>query len=611
MGYTSLSECIKDLERSGQLVRVKEEIDPHLEMASVHMHVNRKSGPAILFENVIGCKFPAVSNLFGTMERARFIFRNELRKVEKVLRLRNDPRGILRDLSSAWYGLNSIPKKSRDHSLLANEIRLSELPQIQCWPKDGGAFITLPLVYSENAFNPGVKNSNLGMYRVQMSGNEYVMDKEAGMHYQIHRGIGVHQAAAMQNNVPLKVSIFVGGPPADILSAVMPLPEGMSELTFAGLMNGRRFRYSYSDNFFIPASSDFLILGEVHGTEIKPEGPFGDHLGYYSLTHAFPLLRIRKVFHKNNAIWPFTVVGRPPQEDSVFGKLIHELTGEILPQEIPGLKEVNAVDEAGVHPLLLAIGQERYTPYNAEKRPQELLTIANRILGTGQLSLAKYLLICTDDGSNINTINKPEFLRHLLRRIDLSRDVHFQTNTTIDTLDYSGTGLNSGSKVILAAGNKVLRELGSNLPPFTLPTGFSNPVLIREGMIAVTGPAWTSYDKAKHELNVFVSSLAAAADDSFVGVTKFPLIILCDDSAELCESTLRNFLWITFTRSNPSHDIYGVHEFIENKHWGCRGSLIIDARIKSHHAPVLTEDPQVLKNIQRFFIPGASLHAFA
>jgi 4-hydroxy-3-polyprenylbenzoate decarboxylase len=252
----------------------------------------------------------------------------------------------------------------------------------------------------------------------------------------------------------------------------MPLPEGLSELTFAGALGGRRFRYFYDDEGVCgSADADFVITGTVHAGELKPEGPFGDHLGYYSLAHDFPVLRVHRVYHREGAIYPFTVVGRPPQEDTAFGALVHELSGGAIPQEIPGVKAVHAIDAAGVHPLCLAIGSERYTPYLPERRPQELLTIANHILGTNQLSLAKYLLIAAhEDDPALDIDDVPGFFRHVLERIDLTRDLHFQTRTTIDTLDYSGTGLNEGSKVVIAAAGERRRELWSEPP-----AGFEQP----------------------------------------------------------------------------------------------------------------------------------------
>src|SRR5439155_1263669 len=161
--------------------------------------------------------------------------------------------------------------------------------------------------------------SNLGMYRVQLSGGEYEPDREVGLHYQIHRGIGVHHAAALRQGVPFRVNLFVGGPPALTLAAVMPLPEGMPELAFAGALGGRRVRLACPqgrERLPVFADADFCIVGTVDPERLLPEGPFGDHLGYYSLAHPFPVLNVERVYHRDGAIWPFTVVGRPPQEDT-------------------------------------------------------------------------------------------------------------------------------------------------------------------------------------------------------------------------------------------------------------------------------------------------------
>lgn len=604
--YRNLEECIIDLEKHGHLVRIREEVDPHLEMAAIHLKVYEAGGPALLFENVKGTKFRAISNLFGTLERSKFMFRDTLEEVQKVISLRSDPMKVLKNpfkyFQTGLAAGKALPlKKSSSLPVAAQEINISDLPLIQHWPMDGGAFITLPQVYSEDIEKPGVMNSNLGMYRAQLNGNDYALNQEIGLHYQIHRGIGVHQEKAIKQGQPLKVSIFVGGPPSHTLSAVMPLPEGMSELTFAGLLAGRRFRYSYIDGYCISNDADFVITGELHPGESRPEGPFGDHLGYYSLIHPFPVLKVHKVYAKPNAIWPFTVVGRPPQEDTVFGELIHEITGDGVKQEIPGVKEVHAVDAAGVHPLLFAIGSERYTPYQQEKQPMELLTIANRILGTGQVSLAKYLFITAEENRPLDSHDVPDFLTYILERLDLQRDIHFQTNTTIDTLDYSGTGLNRGSKVVFAAYGEPKRELCKEVPDvFQHLRVFENPRLVMPGIVAIQSKKFTSYEYAHQEMQELSKAIQSRSP-----IASCPMIIVCDDSLYL-SATVRNFLWITFTRSNPSHDIYGVNSYYENKHWAC-DNLIIDARIKPHHAPPLEMDPQVEKNIQRFFVKGASL----
>lgn len=608
--YHSLESCLLDLEKNGHLVRIKEEVDPYLEMAALHLRIHEAGGPALLFENVKGSRFRAASNIFGTLDRSKFIFRDTLGLVQELIELKNDPLKALRrpfhHLKTAMAAAKAFPlKHPSSKPVLYEEIRITDLPQVHHWIKDGGAFVTLPQVYTEDIDQPGIMKSNLGMYRIQLSGNDYVQDKEIGLHYQIHRGIGVHQSKANNKGVPLKVSCFVGGPPAHTVSAVMPLPEGISEMTFAGVLGGRRFRYTYVDGHCISTDADFVITGEVYPGENKPEGPFGDHLGYYSLTHTFPVMRVHKVYARKNAIWPFTVVGRPPQEDTSFGQLIHEITGDAIPQEIPGVKEIHAVDAAGVHPLLLAIGSERYTPYMPVKQPAELLTIANHILGTGQLSLAKFLFIIADDAAaKCSTHNVRHFMEYLLERIDLMRDVHFHTNTTIDTLDYSGTGLNTGSKVVFAACGDVKRTLDREVPALIKEIqAFSNPEMAMPGVLCLQAQPFSDYATAQQEIEILNQQLQLQVDD----LTGIPFIVLCDD-AVFTAATMHNYLWVTFTRCNPSHDIYGIAASTVHKHWGCKGPLVIDARIKPHHAPPLLKDPVTENAINRFFEKGASLY---
>lgn len=612
MQFESLESCLIYLDKINQLVRIKEEVDPNLEMAAIHLRVHEMGGPALLFENIKGCRFRAASNIFGTLERSKFIFSNTIEEVQQLIELRKNPlkafKSPIQNLGTAFSALRAFPKKNPPNKpVLFQEISVAELPQIKHWPMDGGAFITLPQVYTQDIDNPGIMHANLGMYRIQLSGNKYEFNKEAGLHYQLHRGIGIHQQKANKKGEPLKVSVFVGGPPAHSVAAVMPLPEGISEMTFAGVLAKRRFRYFYKDGYCISADADFVITGDVYPNENKPEGPFGDHLGYYSLAHEFPVMKIRKVYARKNAIWPFTVVGRPPQEDTSFGQLIHEITGSAVQQEIPGLKEINAVDAAGVHPLLLAIGSERYTPYNPIKQPAEILTIANHILGTGQLSLAKFLFITADDNNTINTKNIEAYFAYFLQRINLERDVHFYTNTSIDTLDYSGTDLNAGSKVVLAAYGEPVRVLNESVPSVIKNiSGVVNAKKIMPGIMAMQTNPFVDYETASKEIEKF-ARLCAQFVDELQGT---PLIVLCDD-VEFITQNLNNFLWLTFTRSNPSHDIYGIKSFTENKHWGCKGPLIIDARKKPHHAPILEKDTATEKKIDRLFEKGGSLYALS
>lgn len=612
MGYRSTRECVNDLERHGKLLRVDAELDARLEIPEVHRRVNARGGPALLFTNVKDCRFAAASNLFGTLEQSEFLFRDTLETVRRLVELKIDPTSLLRSpgryWKAPWHALSMRPRRVRSGPVTRHATRISELPQIVSWPDDGGPFVTLPQVYTESQVRPGLKHSNLGMYRIQLGGNEYAQDQEIGLHYQIHRGIGVHHQEAIRAGAPFRVNIFVGGAPAMSLAAVMPLPEGMSELGFAGALAGHRIpMVTALGTLPIYGDADFCISGVVDGTQMLPEGPFGDHLGYYSLKHPFPVLKVEKVWHRDGAIWPFTVVGRPPQEDTSFGQLIHEITGPVIPTVIAGIKAIHAVDAAGVHPLLLAIGSERYMPFLDRAAPQELLTQANAILGQGQLSLAKYLLIINQsDAPNLEIHDIGAFFTHLLERIDLARDLHFQTCTTIDTLDYSGGGLNQGSKVVMAAVGPPRRTLLTEIPSsLKLPPSCAAAKLCQRGILAVSGPEHLSF---AGEQDSFAETLAQWAA-SQLWPEGIPLVVLVDD-ADFTAQSLANFLWVTFTRSNPATDIHGARGTVVDKHWACAAPLIIDARLKKHHAPPLEVAPETAKRVDALAAQGGPLAKF-
>lgn len=609
MGYRNLQETVADLESTAQLKRIEVEVDPCLEIGVIQRRVYAAGGPALLFTKVTGCDFPMLGNLFGTLERARYLFRDSLPAIERLVALKVDPglafREIGASLGLARHAWHLLPKSASKGPLLQNTTTLAQLPQLLSWPEDGGAFITLPQVYTESPDKSGWQGSNLGMYRVQISGGEYAPD-EAGLHYQLHRGIGVHHTAALQKGQPLPVNVFVGGPPSLALAAVMPLPEGMPELAFAGLLGGHRLSVVKTPNGLLaPAEADFCLSGYILPGQTRPEGPFGDHLGYYSLAHDFPVMKVAQVYHRPGAIWPFTTVGRPPQEDTTFGDLIHEMTGAAIPDLVPGVRAIHAVDVAGVHPLLLAIGSERYLPYVENTGPQELLTQANALLGQGQLSLAKYLLIVNEhDEPELDIHDIGAFLQSLLSRIDWRRDLHFQTCTTMDTLDYSGSALNAGSKVVMAASGPVQRRLPTELPgDLRLPTGFSKPQLAVPGVLVLQGEPWQG------ERGVPAVDLVAFCRSYTQGdvINAFPLVVIVDD-AEFSARNLENLLWVAFTRSAPASDIEGIASFSHVKHWGCHGSLVVDARSKSFHAPPLEDDLDVERRVDALGVTGGALH---
>ncbi|MEM9886544.1 MAG: UbiD family decarboxylase [Bacteroidota bacterium] len=606
MAYRSLREAALDLERTGQLIRVKSEVDPDLEIAEIHRRFFDQGGPALWFENVKGSPFSALSNLYGTFERTEFLFRHTLEKVQKVIELKADPANFAKNpfryLGAPFTALSALPKRRRfNRPTLYGTTSIDQLPLIKSWPMDGGAFVTMPQVITLPPNTKSVMQSNIGMYRVQLSGNEYEMNHEVGMHYQLHRGIGVHHTMHNASDVPFRASVVIGGPPSYAFSAIMPLPEGLSEMTFAGMLGGRRYGYTWQNQQLVPTDADFVITGIIRKNEKKPEGPFGDHLGYYSLEHDFPVMEVENVYHRKDAIWHFSVVGRPPQEDSSFGYLIHKIVKLLTPQEFPGIHEINAVDAAGVHPLLLAIGSERYMPFR-ERKPEEILTQANRIIGSGQTSLAKFLIIAAKgDDPKVTTHDISDFFRHVLERVDWTRDLHFHTRTTIDTLDYSGSGWNEGSKVIMACCGEKRRDLKAELPTdFSLPNGFREARFVQPGILAIQANPFVD-ENSREEMKNLADYLKR------FDWAEIPMIVVCDDS-QFLGATLNNFLWATFTRTNPSHDIHGVDSFVQFKHWGCRGALILDARIKPHHAPELIPDKKVVEKVDRLFSKGGELY---
>jgi 4-hydroxy-3-polyprenylbenzoate decarboxylase len=612
--YKSLEQALLDLEKAGMLKRIHAEVDPHLEMAEIARENFRQGGPALLFEHVKGSKFRAACNIFGNDERFNFLFRDGFEQTKTAIQFKSNPVEFFRRPSPAKFwkalqaGISSMPMRSGCISDF-EECSLSDLPQLVSWPLDGGAFITLPQVATRPSENANILQTNVGMYRIQISGNDYIPNEECGLHYQIKRDIARHHQKALEESRPLKVSIFIGGPPSHTFAAVMPMPENLSELLFAGMLGNRRFRYFEHDGYIVSSDADFCILGELE-PGLKPEGPFGDHIGYYSGKHDFPCMRVQKVLCKKNAIFPFTVVGRPPQEDTLFGKFIHKITEPMVPASLPGVYGIHAIDDAGVHPLCLALGSEAFRPYATaeEREPMELLKTANALLGFNQASLTKYLLIAAkEDAASLDVNDVPAFFTHVLERIHFDRDLHFQTATTIDTLDYTGTSLNHGSKVVIAAAGVKCRELRNNpsdLESLTLPQGFKVAAIVMPGVLMIEGPATLASnetaDKSDNEKPATFAELKASlAHWEFR--ENYPWISIIDEGAARLAANsetstnniISDFLWLTFTRSDPAQDIYGLDETVEEKHWKCNAPLIIDARIKPRHQKQLTVPAEI------------------
>ncbi len=561
---TNLRHFISRLRAEGEVVDIHEEVDPYLEIAEIHRRVAAADGPALFFHNVKNSSFPIVTNLFGSKKRVELAFPGRPEKIiANLVHLltRSFPpkpkelwqqRGTLKQLFSLGT------KRQRQAPVMEQLVsppNLEMLPLLKSWPEDGGSFITLPLVYTEP---PGGGPPNLGMYRIQR------YDKTTtGLHFQIQKGGGFHYHLAEQKSQPLPVTIFIGGPPALILSAITPLPENLSELMIAGLMQGEKLtvnRSSFSPHPIL-AECEFALVGESPPHLRKPEGPFGDHYGYYSLAHDFPVFHCKALFHRKDAIYPATVVGKPKQEDFYIGDYLQEMLSPLFPVVMPSVKSLWSYGETGFHALSAAVVRERYY--------RECMVSAFRILGEGQLSLTKFLLL-TDQPTDLR--NFKALLTIVLERFKPETDLFIFSNLSLDTLDYTGPELNKGSRgVMLGIGEKI-RDLPQEFVG-TLPQGISAAHPFSPGCLVLEGTDPQCY-----------------SHDSF---QKWPLLILVDNLAKTLKSST-SFLWTVFTRFEPAADIHSATHIFRN-HLCHTGPILIDARMKPSYPAELICDPETAR----------------
>ncbi len=565
------------LKTEGELHVIDAAIDPCLELAEIQRRIVARGGPALLFTNIRGTKFPVTTNLFGTRRRIDLAFGEEpsrffKRVVEAVEFLAAPSISKLwdfRDLAHA--GLKLGTRTLRSGPVLKNVMhpaKLTALPQIKSWPMDGGPFLTLPLAYSEH---PMSGKPNVGMYR-----NQIFDDSTAGMHFQIHRGIGFHYFEAEQMQKPLPVNVFLGGPPALIMSAIAPLPENVPEAVLASLLQGKKLdmiREASISELPVVAEAEFALVGQILPGVRRTEGPFGDHYGYYSLAHPFPVFQVDRIYHRDQAIFPATVVGRPRQEDHYIAEYLQELFSPLYPLIMNGVQAVWAYDDAGVHPLASAVVKERY--------PKEAFMAAMRILGEGQLSLTKFLMLT--DGTLAAAQFRP-FLTHVLERADFASDLFVFSPVSQDTLDYTSGRMNQGSKAILMGLGEKRFSLATQIHSELKNPLFRNQKLFAPGVLVVDGPSWVEKDSAIKEL------LAEEA------VQPFRIVFLVDDAAE-CVRDEQSFLWNVFTRFEPASDIYSGQSRLEKFHIMLSAPLGIDCRMKPWYPPVLEPLPETVARV--------------
>jgi len=569
--FRDLRSFIERLHRDADIVTVEAPVDRHLEAAEIHRRVIAAGGPALLFTKVVSGRHPGsgirdalgpspfrlVTNLFGTARRAELAFgERPLRLIRRIVDLAETllPPTTAKLWNARDVGLELLKVGTRkvqsgpvvEH--VTPDVDLDRLPVITCWPEDGGPFITLPLVYTTHPDRPG---HNLGMYRMQ------VYDRRTtGMHWQIGKGGGFHYAAAGARGATLPVTVFLGGPPALILSAVAPLPENVPELMLASLMAGERLPQVHGYGAHpLMANAEFALLGTVAPRERRPEGPFGDHYGYYSLQHDYPVFAVQRLAHRADAIYPATVVGKPRQEDFYIGDLLQELLSPLFPLVMPAVERLWSYGETGYHSLAAAIVKQRYG--------REAMASAFRILGEGQLSLTKFLLL-TDRAVDLR--NFKATLEHLLARTHPETDLYVFSNLSMDTLDYTGPAVNQGSKGVWLGLGDPVRELPRQFAG-PAPRGVTDVRVFCAGCLVVGTGSRASDPDAPSRL---------AGDAAF---SDWPLVVLTEEPARAAASSM-NFLWTTFTRFEPAADIHAAERRIVRNHIAYSGSVVIDARLK-------------------------------
>jgi len=558
MSFPDLRAFLDQLRRDADLVTVESEVDPHLEVAEIHRRVVAGGGPALLFTNVKGSGFRLVTNLFGTARRAEMAFgERPLRLIRRVVELVETimPPTPAKLWGARDVGMELLKVGTRRRSTgpvterVTQDVRLDRLPALTCWPEDGGPFVTLPLVYTTH---PDKAGHNLGMYRMQ------VYDaRTTGMHWQIGKGGGYHYAVAERRGQKLPATVFLGGPPALILSAIAPLPENVPELMLASLIAGERLPQVHGHGPHpLIASAEFALIGDVAPRVRKPEGPFGDHYGYYSLQHDYPVFEVSRIAHRADAIYPATVVGKPRQEDFFIGDLLQELLSPLFPVVMPAVERLWSYGETGYHSLAAAIVKQRYR--------REAMASAFRILGEGQLSLSKFLLV-TDQHVDVKDFRAT--LEHILARTRPETDLYVFSNLAMDTLDYTGPTVNEGSKGVWMGLGEPVRDLPRQFTSPDVPQGVTDVRVFCGGCLVVGAP---SYESERDVVSRIATSPAFA---------QWPLVVVSDEPERAARSDM-NFLWTTFTRFEPAADIHAADRRIIRNHIAYTAPVVIDARMK-------------------------------
>jgi 4-hydroxybenzoate decarboxylase subunit C len=578
--YADLRSFIQDLERRGQLVRVRAEVDPNQEITVIQHRVIAAGGPALLFERVKGSSFRVVSNLFGTAQRVALACGGS--PAESGAQLGRIGHQLMTPgLAGLWRARSDLRRLTAlrlrqvrrapilEHCIEPADLR--SLPVLTCWPEDGGPFFTLPLVHTTD---PHTGQGNLGIYRMQRfdAGS-------TGMHWQIEKGGGFHFHAAVQMGQALPVSVILGGPPALVLAAVAPLPEGMDERLFAAFLMRRPLDVVQrkDSGHRIPAQAEFVIEGQVRPGDLRMEGPFGDHFGHYSTAAEYPVFRVQRILARRGAIYPATVVGKPVQEDYFIGEALQELTLPLLRLIKPAIVDLWAYPETGFHPLAVMSVRQRY--------PKEALKFTLGMLGEGQVSLTK-VMVTVDPEVNVRDFRA---VSRAIWQYLSPEAMHLLTPTAQDTLDFTGPAMNTGSRLILLATRSDAGPYRTAEPPAPPAAGELHP-----GVRAVSacGPAFLIVQVEDH-----LSDFKALCETlrHHESASRYPFHVVVGADVPIDDPMM--LLWGWFTRFDPAADLHPAGRRIVGNRLLLDFPVAIDARWKKGYPRPVAFDPEVKRRV--------------
>jgi len=588
-----LRAFLDELDFRRELKRVRVEVDPRFEIAEIAQRTVREGGPALFFERVKGSPYPLAINMFGTfqrIERALGMHPEELgQRIVRFAEELNPP-----SPAALWGARDFLPRlfafrpqrvsRARAQEITDASPNLDALPIITCWPKDGGRFITFPLVVSRHPVN---HKTNVGIYRMQ------VFDRTTtGMHWQIHKGGGFHYHIAEQRGSALPVAVALGADPALMLAGIFPLPEALEEIAFAGILSARRTRLVSARTLplDVPADAEFVLEGVVPPFERRPEGPFGDHFGHYCDVANFPVFRVHSITRRRDPIYPAAVVGKPPQEDRYMGDASQMILGPLIRLMRPEVRDVWAYYEAGFHNLLVASVEARYT--------REPVRTALGLLGEGQLGLSKVVVMVD---SAVSARNFRDVLRAIRAHFDPREHFHLISRAPLDTLDFTSFKMHHGSRVILDATGSRAQYSGGVAPGVKSREPDTEP-----------GPAFTrdARDLAPHvsasrlwedtmlvvQAERIESGIGRAILEPLVrspATSRLKLIAVVGPDVNLDDDV--DTLWGIFTRFDPARDLMFAKSGMQGVQPVYEGVMGIDATWKPGYPDAVSMPEEVVR----------------